>query len=282
MFRRLLPLLTLLAAPAVAHEGHGLPLGDGRLSAAPAQGHVMACPGRPAQGAGAQAPGPWIRGTAWFPEEKPRVEGEVAWPAARIEVTVEGAERVLRLNRLPLHETGEFPIRPGSEAHRHDRNPNAIRAAEVVMRIPAAPEPAARPHCIGLGPVGWTLSGAALFGPFDERGRDAAAWEVQDLCQGHPERGGIYHYHHWSDCLGRLAAGPDAPVGWMLDGFPILGPVDGATGREVTNADLDGCHGRTGPVEVEPGRVVVTYHYRFTREFPYTIGCFRGTPVPIR
>ena len=63
----------------------------------------------------------------------------------------------------------------------------------------------------------------------------------------------------------------------MLDGFPILGPRD-ENGREITNAELDECHGRTGPVLIE-GRVVVTYHYRFTLEFPYTLGCFRGTPI---
>jgi len=35
----------------------------------------------------------------------------------------------------------------------------------------------------------------------------------------------------------------------MLDGYPILGPRD-ETGRELTNADLDECHGRTGPVTI--------------------------------
>ncbi len=65
----------------------------------------------------------------------------------------------------------------------------------------------------------------------------------------------------------------------MLDGFPILGPYD-EDGREITNAELDECHGRTGPVLID-GRVVTTYHYRFTLEFPYTIGCFRGTPIAL-
>jgi hypothetical protein len=129
-----------------------------------------------------------------------------------------------------------------------------------------------------LGVIGWALSGAAIFNAFDAAGRDAPAWEILDSCHGHPERAGIYHYHDWSPCLGRFAASADAPVGWMLDGFPILGPVD-STGRAVTNATLDACHGRVGPVELAPGRVVTMYHYRFTAEFPYTIGCFRGTPT---
>ena len=49
---------------------------------------------------------------------------------------------------------------------------------------------------------------------------------------------------------------------------------------EITNADLDACHGRVGPVRID-GRLVTTYHYRFTLEFPYTIGCFRGTPLAL-
>jgi hypothetical protein len=70
---------------------------------------------------------------------------------------------------------------------------------------------------------------------------------------------------------------PDAPVGWMLDGFPILGPVD-SQGKVIRNTDLDSCHGTTGPVLIE-GERVMSYHYRFTFEFPYTLGCFKGQPV---
>lgn len=273
---RAIPALLLLAAPALAHD---LPLGDGRLSTEePRPGYVLACRRDFPGGGGAHAAGPWIRNGRWHPEERPQVEGRVAWPEARLSVALEGPERVLRLNRLPLHETGEYPIRPGSAAHRWDRNPNRITAAEVVARLPAAPVPLAQPLCVPMGVIGWALSGAAIFNAFDLAGRDAPAWEIQDLCNGHPERNGVYHYHDWSPCLARFATSEDAPVGWMLDGFPILGPVDTA-GREVTNADLDECHGRVGEVEIAPGRRVTTYHYRFTREFPYTLGCFRAAPA---
>jgi hypothetical protein len=53
--------------------------------------------------------------------------------------------------------------------------------------------------------------------------------------------------------------------------------VDGK-GREWHSADLDECHGTTGPVAID-GKPVVMYHYRFTRDFPYSIGCFKGEPV---
>jgi hypothetical protein len=123
-----------------------------------------------------------------------------------------------------------------------------------------------------MGMIGFALSGVDIFNAFDLAGRDAPAYEIQDRCNGHPEVTSQYHYHDWSPCL--AGSDPDAPVGWMLDGFPILGPVD-SSGHEFTNAELDECHGRTGIVNID-GRRVETYHYRFTREYPYTLGCFRG------
>jgi hypothetical protein len=53
-----------------------------------------------------------------------------------------------------------------------------------------------------------------------------------------------------------------------------------ARGRELTNADLDACHGRVSEVDWDGTRVSM-YRYVLTREYPYTIGCFRGTPVSV-
>ena len=49
-------------------------------------------------------------------------------------------------------------------------------------------------------------------------------------------------------------------------------------GKELTNADLDECHGRVSRV-VWDGKEASMYHYVLTREYPYTVGCFRGTPA---
>jgi len=251
-----------------------LPLGDGKVTRAPTIGHVFACPTR-FEGGGAFRDGPWIRGTVWDPAAKPVVGGAVAWPGAQLTITLEGERRVVRANSLPSHPTGVFPIRPDEPAYQYDRNPNAIREQHVLLTLPATPAAAPAPGCLPMGMIAIALSGAPIFSALDAQGRDAPAHEIQDRCNGHPERSSQYHYHNWSPCL--RAASANAPVGWMLDGYPILGPRD-EQGREITNADLDECHGRTGPVMID-GQVVTTYHYRFTLEFPYTIGCFRGTPV---
>lgn len=181
----------------------------------------------------------------------------------------------MRSNNLPSHATGEYPIRPGSEAYGYDHNPGSIRAQSILLRLPAEPVLAAKPSCVPMGMIGFAVTGVAIYNAFDAAGRDAPAHEMQDLCSGHPQRTGQYHYHNLSPCLS--ADDPDAPVGWMLDGFPILGPVDG-NGKRYTNDDLDACHGTTGPVTID-GKTVIMYHYRFTDEFPYSIGCFSGTPI---
>lgn len=51
----------------------------------------------------------------------------------------------------------------------------------------------------------------------------------------------------------------------------------GAIAHEV----LDGCHGRTSPVAWD-GETVDLYHYVATAEYPYTVGCYRGTPTAPR
>jgi len=44
----------------------------------------------------------------------------------------------------------------------------------------------------------------------------------------------------------------------------------------VTNADLDKCHGHVGPILWE-GKPAIMYHYHVNREFPFSVGCFRGS-----
>jgi hypothetical protein len=127
-----------------------------------------------------------------------------------------------------------------------------------------------------MGPIGITLSGVLFFNALDAGGRDAVAHEVQDSCNGHPERQGRYHYHGPSPCVPGINQ-PNAVVGFAFDGYPITGMI-AADGREYSNADLDECHGRVDDLVLD-GKTVKTFHYAMTREYPYTVGCFRGQPL---
>ena len=66
-------------------------------------------------------------------------------------------------------------------------------------------------------------------------------------------------------------------MGYAFDGFGVYGHY-GENGEILTNADLDACHGHTHMIEWD-GQRVEMYHYHATYEYPYTIGCYRGTPV---
>jgi YHYH protein len=251
-----------------------LALGDGKVSSSPQRGYVFSCMTR-FNGHGAQGTGAWINGDGtWDLTKKPTVDGSVTWPNS-FSITLDGGQRLFSSNDLPDHPSGDFPIGPGDDAYSLDRNPNSIQPQAIQFSVPAHPALAAQPTCVG-GEVGILLSGVLIFSAFDAEGHDAPAHELQDECGGHPQEGGYYHYHDLSPCIPDHATGPSALLGYALDGFGIYGPY-GADGRELTDADLDECHGLTSEVEWD-GQPVVMYHYVATREFPYVVGCFRGTP----
>ncbi len=265
----------MLAAPQIAAAGSGiaaeLPLGDGHVTDHPARGNVYACQ-TSFRGGGARHEGPWFHGKTWNPAEKPHVEGSVMWHQARLTLTSNGDELAVKSNGLPVHEpTGNFPIASNDPAYRYDTNPNSVEAQNLSFEIPLMPVRADDPGCLPMGMIGFTTTGVAIYNALDDAGRDAAAHEIQDLCDGHPQGKGQYHYHSSSPCL--PGANANKLVGWALDGFPILGMRD-TGGALVTDDDLDACHGRAETVTVD-GRTYV-YAYRLTQEYPYTLGCFTG------
>lgn len=271
-------------SPAFAHEVRKaqLPVGDGLIAFKPVPGHIFVCNANFMAG-GAFRDGPWIAGPVWYPDGKVHVEGSVGWPAAQIRVQHEGDTRVIIGNGLPVNQkTGQYPVARDSAAYAYDRNPNAIVPQVIRLRLPMLPKEAARPSCVGMGMVGITLTGVGIFNGLDGEGRDAAAHEIQDNCNGHPAMRGQYHYHSWSPCIpdasGAAGAHSDL-VGYMLDGFGIYGPV-GEKGKRLENSDLDACHGHAHSISWD-GKQVVMYHYHFTDAYPYAIGCFKGTPIDV-
>lgn len=273
-FKRI-PVLSLLSVFILASAGlaaaQDLPLGDGHITDHPAIGYVFPCRFQFRQG-GARHEGPWFHGDTWNPAEKPHVEGHVMWPQASFSITQHNKNLVVKSNGLPVDEpTGIFPISPNDPAYKYDTNPNSVKKQHLDFDIPAKPVRAEEPGCLPMGMIGITTTGVALYSALDDAGRDAAAHEIQDACDGHPQGKGQYHYHSSSPCL--PGAKSDSLVGWALDGYPILGMRD-KKGKILTDADLDVCHGRAEKITIN-GRTY-NYAYRLTREYPYTLGCFMG------
>lgn len=275
--------LALILAPLLALASEEvdltrLPIGDGKISGSPEVGSVWSCASQ------FRIPGPNSKVGDWFRNDgtfdlfaKPEVAGEVYWPS-ELTITLEGDFRVVSGNLLPDTPTGEFPIGRTTEAYQYDTNPNAIKAQEIQVMLPRVPEFAAEPSCLDMGAIGVMLTGASFFNSLDAAGLDAVAHEIQDGCQGHPQGAGIYHYHSLSLCQesNQAGEGHSPLVGYAFDGFGIYGH-QGEGGKVLTNADLDACHGHTHQIEWD-GETRELYHYHATWEYPYTIGCFMGTP----
>ena len=259
-----------------------LPIGTQYVSTTgAARGGLFACDSGNPNGGGSFRDGPWIDQAAgtWNREEKIAVQGEVAWPMAKYSEVVEGTQRKITSNGLPVgNVTGTFPIAQNDPAYAYDRNPNSVAETEISKSLPVTPMVAATLGCLGKGTIGVLKNGVALYAPLDERNRDAVAYETQDDCDGHPQQSSTYHYHDVPSCLVAAAKDTSTVVGWAYDGYPIVVERN-ATGELPTNADLDECHGRTSPVLLD-GKVVTTYHYSATYEFPYALGCYHGTTVP--
>jgi hypothetical protein len=144
-----------------------------------------------------------------------------------------------------------------------------------------------------LGGIGYMISGADLFNPYEgdaatvalannfsvQNSSGAAVWFVDD-CNGHPTPFGQYHYHGLPACVTAqvdTATGPSHLIGIALDGFPIYGNRD-ADGNEVTAQQLDECNGLTSKTPEFPNGV---YHYVLlnTQAATSSLRCYRGKPT---
>ncbi|MBX3099460.1 MAG: YHYH protein [Salinibacterium sp.] len=259
-----------------------IPLGDDAVSSAPATDFIFSCKTN-FSGRGPVHTGPWIdyENDTWNSTTKVVVTGNITWPTATYVESVEGEQRVLTSQDVPVDDpTGTFPIAADDPAFAFDRNPNSIGDHAVELRMPLNPTTAAVPSCVAMGAIGMITNGVFIYNALDGSGGDAAAHEAQDLCNGHPDGADDYHYHDIPSCiLDVLAPTGSTLVGYALDGYGIYVERD-SLGNLPTNADLDECHGRTSTVLFN-GIEQEMYHYSATLEFPFTVGCYRGTPGPV-
>jgi hypothetical protein len=274
---------TVSGAPTAAATNEpnfsALPLGNGKTTTtSPQQGYLYQC--RRMMGGQAPGGGPWINTAAgtYSLSAKPVVDGSNPWPNASFKAKVKKAVVKLVGNGLPAdHGTGNFPIRQTDDAFQYDRNPNTVTAQTIFHRLAAKPKRLASPQCIG-GMVGIARNGVPIFNALDAANQDAVATEVQDVCSGHPQQAGQYHYHGLPACISSGSESRHSTlIGWAFDGFPIYGPI-GNKGSYMRLSDLDECHGHTHKIKYQ-GETQKLFHYHATHEFPYTVGCYRGQPI---
>jgi hypothetical protein len=211
-------------------------------------------------------------------------------------------------NGLPTTPMGNYPVQSNDPSYSYYAAlPGGTNPAGTTTATGKPPEGYPNAAAIGISPypllsfvplnpvvsgaypinsliVGITLTGAAWH---VEKANDASGNYYNplnalpnDKCYGHPYNQ-QYHYHSYSwKCFDQGTPGKQSPVyGFALDGFPITGPR-GPDGKEWTNADLDICHGRESVLDIPDGAGgftrKLTYHYVLNREYPHSVGCFRG------
>ncbi|XP_033096219.1 uncharacterized protein LOC117100554 [Anneissia japonica] len=181
--------------------------------------------------------------------------------AGFVEIVSTDDEHTINSNGVPDHDTPDYPTQ---------HNPNDISVQDFAFTFPINPTFAEKTTELPMGAIGLAINGVALFNPYTIEREDAVQTEIFDSCDGHPSPTGTYHYHKMpSSCVFTVEEGiPSGIVGVARDGFPIYGPID-EDGTRLTSDDLDDCHGKMS----SGGE----YRYHTTDDFPYILGCFKGT-----
>jgi hypothetical protein len=226
--------------------------------------------------------------------------GESAVPgkvkmAHQFKITTTATKRYFKGNGIPPWPVGKYPIPSNSAAYQYYSVAPGIPPYATADLIPIKPynlhvnvtrKPKAnkKPTCIPSLSMGVALDGimwhAEIAATSLTSWVDPNAALPTDNCFGHPWNT-QYHVHGFSwKCLTQKSepGSKASPLyGYAWDGFGIYGPRD-ANGKWITNKQLDECHGRTAEVMWE-GKLQKIYHYVLNNEYPYSIGCFRGTPA---
>lgn len=278
---------------------------NGVSVAAPSKNTFFLCPGKNVSVNGTVFKFPmaltkpnstWVTHNSIIVSKIPTVNGSVTMKH-KFDITLTKSERKLKGNGIPNHPVGRFPIIKGTTAYEiYSQLPaqGYANAAEIPVQpydlqlvLPRNPVANAKPTCINDLMIGVaTQTGAAWHMEYAIDGSyqavDPNAALPTDLCWGHPYET-QYHYHgySWKCFPDQGKVGEHSPLfGYAVDGFGIYGPRS-KNGVLVTNADLDECHGHTHEI-VWDGAKVKMYHYHVNSEYPYSVGCFRGTPVQMK
>ena len=197
----------------------------------------------------------------------------------------------LRTADLPDHKTPFYGKGSASYEAYNGTNPNfstainlmgrisdpVLAAQDVSFRIPRNPKVAATHAATGLGPIGIALNGVILFNQYNGMRALLDTLEINNMDQynGHPTPAPALQYHyHMEPLYLTKTRGGGALVGFLLDGFPVYGPVEG--GKRLSSAMLDKYHGHEHATAEYPNGI---YHYHCTDDAPWLNGeGYYGTP----
>lgn len=157
-------------------------------------------------------------------------------------------------------------------------------AGANAWRIPLKPQIADKPisarTSLYRGAIALAANGIPIFNALNNRGDDALKAGELDEFGGHCGRADDYHYHIAPLVLQKVV-GPDRPIAYALDGFPLYGLFNPAAKPGADDAcplggteRLDEFNGHFAAAA--PGDSKGLYHYHASKEYPYINGGMRG------
>lgn len=192
-------------------------------------------------------------------------------------ITSDGTYIIIKSNGMPDHKSVYYGTSnelyenfSGTTAggYTFTKNPNSIASQTLTFKIPLNPKEASVHAATPLGPIGVALNGVPLYnqyaGPNQPLTNEITSF---DQYWGHPQRTGQYHYHLEPLYLTTVKATKSSLLGFLLDGFPVYGPLE--NDKKVTNDMLDAYHGHTHATTDYPNGI---YHYHITDADPYING----------
>ena len=180
-----------------------------------------------------------------------------------VDAHIDGQHLVVESNGLPDHQ-----MMVGIVSWQQQVPLPQPFTGQNAWRLPLHPQPAAKPISVLKEPLGGAIAlavnGVPIFCALNNRGEDTLLAGELDEWGGHCGRGDDYHYHAAPVHLEKHV-GVGNPIGYALDGYPILGftEADGSIPKDLDefngHKDADG-----------------NYHYHATKSFPYINGGLVG------
>lgn len=191
------------------------------------------------------------------------------------DVYVDGDYIVIKSTGLPDHKSPYYQGTQWSSLYEAyngtdgswSQNPNKIASFSYTFKIPKNPTVNAAHSATPLGAIGVSLNGVPFYNQYAGPSQPLTN-EIHSFDQyyGHPQQQGAYHYHAEPFYL-TTKEGKSSLLGFLLDGFPVYGPLENAA--TLLSADLDVYHGHTAVTADYPDGI---YHYHTTSDAPYING----------
>lgn len=191
---------------------------------------------------------------------------------------VDGDYIVIKTNGTPDHQSPYYQnTQWASTLYVNDTRPsfqqapgNKVASFNYTFKIPKNPSVASTHTALPASTIGVAVNGVPFFNQYQMSNTlittTSGEYYSFDLYGGHPTPFNEYHYHIEPNYITSLK-GDSSLMGFLLDGFPVYGPVE--NGQTLTSGDLDAYHGHTHATEDYPNGI---YHYHITADAPYING----------